>query len=96
MRSAFVAAFVLAVSSVTAFACVPLEEICDQQTNGQPYITDQYGRYHGTVNDNQFDPNSIANPFGKYGSQFSPDSINNQFGAGSPFSPNQYRVVPGN
>jgi hypothetical protein len=36
---------------------------------------------------NRFDPNSISNPFGKYGSPFSPTSVNNPFGKyGSPFS----------
>ncbi|HMB37408.1 MAG TPA: hypothetical protein VKV41_25400 [Methylomirabilota bacterium] len=46
------------------------------------------GKYLGNLNSNPFDPNSVANPFGRYGSQFSPDSINNGFGRyGSPFSP---------
>jgi hypothetical protein len=50
-----------------------------------PRLYDSQGNYRGNLNANQFDPNSVANPFGRYGSQFSPDSINNQFGAGSPF-----------
>ena len=38
------------------------------------------------ANCNQFDPNSLANPFGK-GSQFDPNSPNNPFGRyGSPYS----------
>jgi hypothetical protein len=50
------------------------------------------GTYLGNLNNNQFDPNSVSNPFGKYGSEFSPNSINNQFGRyGSPFSPNSVR-----
>lgn len=50
------------------------------------------GTFLGNVNNNQFDPNSISNPFGQYGSQFSPNSINNQFGKyGNPFSPNSVR-----
>jgi len=45
------------------------------------------GKYLGNLNSNQFDPNSVSNQFGRYGSQFSPDSINNQFGRyGSQFS----------
>jgi hypothetical protein len=55
-----------------------------------PKIYAPDGKYLGNLNENQFDPNSIANPFGRYGSQFSPDSVNNQFGTyGNPFS-NQY------
>ena len=42
----------------------------------------------GTVNQNRFDPNSISNPFGRYGSPLSPDSIHNPMGRyGSPLSP---------
>ena len=53
-----------------------------------PKLYDSQGQFRGNVNSNQFDPNSIANPFGRYGSQFSPDSVNNQFGQyGSQFSP---------
>jgi hypothetical protein len=47
------------------------------------------GRYLGNVNSNPYDPNSISNPYGRYGSQYSPDSINNPYGQyGSPYSPN--------
>jgi hypothetical protein len=50
------------------------------------------GTFLGNVNNNQFGPNSISNPFGQYGSQFSPSSITNQFGKyGNPFSPNSVR-----
>ena len=40
----------------------------------------------GNVNTNKYDPNSIANPYGTYGSQYSPNSINNPYGAGSPYN----------
>jgi hypothetical protein len=47
------------------------------------------GRYLGNVNSNPYDPNSISNPYGQYGSPYSPDSINNPYGQyGSPYSPN--------
>lgn len=47
------------------------------------------GQYLGNLNANQFDPNSVANPYGRYGSQYSVDSINNQFSQyGSQYSPN--------
>ena len=45
-----------------------------------PYLVSPDGKYLGNLNSNQFDPNSVSNQFGRYGSQFSPDSINNQFG----------------
>ncbi len=54
-----------------------------------PKIIAPDGRFVGNLNNNEFDPNSIANPFGKYGSEFSPDSVNNPFGQyGNPFSQN--------
>ena len=52
-----------------------------------PQLYNSQGQFMGNLNSNQFDPNSVANPFGKYGNQFSPTSINNPFGAGNPFSP---------
>lgn len=53
-----------------------------------PRVYGADGQYLGNLNNNQFDPNSVNNPFGQYGSQFSPNSVNNQFGKyGSPFSP---------
>lgn len=54
-----------------------------------PQIYAPDGTYLGNLNTNQFDPNSVSNPFGPYGSRFAPNSINNPFGQyGSPFSPN--------
>lgn len=53
-----------------------------------PKIYAPDGTYLGNLNQNQFDPNSISNEFGRYGSKFSPDSVNNEFGKyGNPFSP---------
>ena len=44
------------------------------------------GKFLGNVNTNQFDKDSVNNPFGKYGSPFSPDSTKNPFSQyGSPF-----------
>ncbi len=39
------------------------------------------------TNENQFHPDSLNNPFGRYGSQLSPESPNNQLGVGSPLHP---------
>lgn len=38
------------------------------------------GTYLGRVNNNRFDPESINNPYGKYGSRLSHKSINNPLG----------------
>jgi hypothetical protein len=52
-----------------------------------PKLYDSQGVYHGNVNANRYDPNSIANPYGQYGSRYSPDSVNNPYGAGSRYAP---------
>ena len=70
----------LAVTSGTALA---------QQTPGI-YAPD--GTYLGRLNSNRFDPDSVSNPYGQYGSRFAPDGINNPYSQyGSRFSPNSVR-----
>ena len=55
---------------------------------GSPVLIAPDGKYLGNLNDNPYDPNSVANPYGQYGSPYSPDSINNPYGKyGSPYSP---------
>jgi len=57
-------------------------------TFNSPKLYDSQGGYHGNLNANRFDPNSVANPFGPYGSPYSPNSINNPYSPyGSPYSP---------
>lgn len=59
---------------------------------GNPYspktlgIYDSQGNFHGNINTNAFDPDSIHNPYGKYGSPYSTESIKNPYGAGNPYS----------
>ncbi len=54
-----------------------------------PIIVSPDGKYLGNANSNPYDPNSVSNPYGRYGSPYSPDSINNPYGRyGSPYSPN--------
>lgn len=56
-----------------------------------PKLYDSEGNYRGKLSDNPYDPDSISNPYGRYGSKYSPDSINNPYGAGSRYrkdSPN--------
>lgn len=51
------------------------------------YIVSPNGQYLGELNSNQYDPNSVSNPYGRYGSRYSSDSINNPYGQyGSQYS----------
>lgn len=42
-----------------------------------PRIYDSEGRYRGEYSSYRYDPDSVSNPYGRYGSRYSPDSINN-------------------
>lgn len=70
---------------VVALFCVALARCASAQT---PIIVDpSTGKYLGNLNSNPYDPNSVSNPYGRYGSRFSQDSINNPYGQyGSQFS----------
>ena len=60
--------------------------------SNSPKIIAPDGRYLGNLNSNRYDPNSVANPYGQYGSRYSPNSINNPYGQyGNPYSPNYAR-----
>lgn len=51
------------------------------------YIVSPNGQYLGELNSNQYDPNSVSSPYGRYGSRYSSDSINNPYGQyGSQYS----------
>jgi hypothetical protein len=46
-----------------------------------PHLRDrQTGKYLGNLSANPYDPNSVNNPYGRYGSPYSADSINNPYG----------------
>lgn len=46
-----------------------------------PHLVDhQTGKYLGNLSANQYDSNSVGNPYGRYGSEYSPDSIHNPYG----------------
>ena len=46
-----------------------------------PILVDRStGRYLGNLSTNQYDPDSVGNPYGRYGSPYSEDSINNPHG----------------
>ena len=37
------------------------------------------GEFRGNLNDNPYDPNSVSNPYGTYGSPYSSKSLNNPY-----------------
>lgn len=52
-------------------------------------IYNSQGEYKGNLNSNPYDPNSVNNPYGQYGSQYSPKSINNPYvPENNPYNPN--------
>ena len=56
-------------------------------TTGGGRIYAQDGTYLGRLNANRYDPESVANPYGQYGSRYSGTSINNPYSTyGSPYS----------
>ena len=60
---------------------------------------DDDGQYLGRLSANPYDPDSVSNPYGRYGSPYSPTSINNPYSQyGSPYSPispnNPYATKP--
>jgi hypothetical protein len=66
---------------------------------GPPRIYSPDGTYLGNLSSNRFDPNSVSNPYGIYGSPYG-NTINNPYSPyGSPFSPlspnNPYAVGSG-
>ena len=54
---------------------------------GGAKLYNSQGEYRGTLNNNQYDAEYVANPYGRYGSKYSSESINNQYSSsGSPYS----------
>jgi hypothetical protein len=50
-----------------------------------PLLYDSQGQYRGNLNSNPYDPNTVANPYGRHGSPYSPyrqASPNNPYGQG--------------
>lgn len=51
-----------------------------------PIIVAPDGTYLGKLNTNPYDPDSVSNPYGRYGSPYSRNSINNPYGKyGNPY-----------
>lgn len=69
----------------------PSDYFDDKYSTDGPKLYNDDGEFRGNLNGNKYDPDSISNPYGKYGSKYSSDSINNPYGAGSKYdydSPN--------
>ena len=50
-------------------------------------------KYLGTFSTNRYAPDSIANPYGRYGNRYAPDSVKNPYGRyGNPYSPTKPRL----
>ena len=70
---------------VLAIACLATATLFGQSPELRSNDSDN--KFLGTLNSNRYDPNSIANPYGRYGSKYSPDSVNNPYGRyGSKYS----------
>lgn len=70
---------------ITALLASLLADIAQAEP---PHLRDrETGKYLGNLSANPYDPNSVNNPYGQYGSQYSPDSVNNPYGQyGSQYS----------
>ncbi len=66
---------------------ISLAFVATTAQSGPSIVVDpQTGKYLGTLSNNQYDPDSVSNPYGRYGSEYSSDSINNPYGKyGSPY-----------
>lgn len=68
-------------------ASVPVAAQDYRNSTNSPKIIAPDGRYLGNLNNNRYDPNSINNPYGRYGNKYAPNSVNNQYGKyGNPYS----------
>ena len=52
------------------------------------------GRYLGEFSANRYNPDSISNKYGRYGSMYSPDSVNNAYGPYGRYSVGPIYVYP--
>ena len=88
MRTLIVAVAMCVALGVTGAA----HAIDMRDSTNSPKLIAPNGKYLGNLNDNPYDPNSVANPYGQYGNPYSSESVNNPFGQyGNPYSP-QYSV----
>jgi hypothetical protein len=62
------------------FAILLLTSTAQAQWGDSPTAYDSEGNFIGNLNNDQYDPDSVSNPYGKYGSEHSAESINNPYG----------------
>jgi hypothetical protein len=78
---------IAAIAVLTATPALAQTDFRNDYNSPKIYAPD--GQYLGNLNNNRYDPNSVANPYGQYGSRYSPNSVNNPYSAyGNPYSPN--------
>ncbi len=90
MRKAF--------SFILAFLC-----IATISTAQEVKLYGEDGTYLGKVSKNKYDPESISNPYGQYGSKYSSTSVNNEYSqygsqyssqsATNPYSNNAPKII---
>jgi hypothetical protein len=69
------------------FGTVAFFAIADPYTMSAPRLYSSDGNYLGRLSANPYDPDSVSNPYGRFGSPYSPTSINNPYSPyGSPYS----------
>ena len=79
----------LATIALIATPCAAMAQVDYRGDYNSPKIYAPDGQFLGNLNNNRYDPNSIANPYGQYGNRYSPNSLNNPYGQyGNPYSPN--------
>lgn len=72
---------ILAYSSILMIELLIIAPVAASKALAQsPYIVSPDGTYLGSLNSNRYDPDSVSNPYGRYGSRYSSDSINNPYG----------------
>lgn len=59
-----------------------------------PKIYSSDGTYLGELSKNRYAPDSISNPYGRFGSKYSSDSINNRYGTYGRYRATQLYVYP--
>lgn len=52
------------------------------------------GKYLGELSSDRYSPDSVSNPYGRFGSRYSPDSINNIHGPYGRYSTQPIYVYP--
>jgi len=52
------------------------------------------GRFIGELSEDRYAPDSVSNPYDRFGSRYSPDSVNNPYGPNGKYSARPIYVYP--